>query len=103
MVSSIDQQSGFDSHAHISSYKRRAALTLQCCARQGPTMYRKAINSSQGGRTSRSLIFAYALAVMEENSDAGIIVTAPTCGSCGVVPATIGYLKVCARPAANGV
>lgn len=57
-------------------------------------MYRKAINSSAPGRVSRSLIFAYALAVMEENADTGIIVTAPTCGSCGVVPATIGYLKV---------
>lgn len=35
---------------------------------------------------SRGLVFAYALAVSEENASGGIIVTAPTCGSCGVVP-----------------
>lgn len=31
-------------------------------------------------------IFAYALAVSEENSDGGTIVTSPTCGAAGVVP-----------------
>ena len=36
---------------------------------------------------SRGLVFSYALAVSEENASGGIIVTAPTCGSCGVVPA----------------
>lgn len=33
-----------------------------------------------------SKIFAYALAVAEENASAGRIVTAPTCGSAGVIP-----------------
>lgn len=36
---------------------------------------------------------AYALAVSEENAAGGVIVTAPTCGSCGIVPATLKYLK----------
>ena len=37
----------------------------------------------------RSMLFAYALAVAEENAAGGRIVTAPTCGSCGVVPAVL--------------
>jgi L-serine dehydratase len=36
---------------------------------------------------------AYALAVSEENACGGIIVTAPTCGSAGVIPAVIRYLS----------
>ncbi len=35
------------------------------------------------------LITAYALAVAEENAGGGTIVTAPTCGSCGIVPAVL--------------
>lgn len=36
---------------------------------------------------------AYALAVSEENASGGEIVTAPTCGSCGVLPAVLSYLQ----------
>lgn len=39
----------------------------------------------------RSNLFAYALAVSEENASGGKIVTAPTCGACGVVPAILKY------------
>ena len=42
---------------------------------------------------SRGLVFAYALAVSEENASGGVIVTAPTCGSCGVVPAVLYHLQ----------
>ena len=41
---------------------------------------------------SRGLVYAYALAVSEENAAGGRIVTAPTCGSCGVVPAVLYHL-----------
>ena len=41
---------------------------------------------------SRGLVYAYALAVSEENASGGQIVTAPTCGSCGVVPAVLYHL-----------
>lgn len=34
---------------------------------------------------------AYALAVAEENADNGLIVTAPTCGASGVLPAVLYY------------
>lgn len=41
---------------------------------------------------SRGLVYAYALGVSEENAAGGRIVTAPTCGSCGVVPAVLYHL-----------
>lgn len=41
---------------------------------------------------SRGLLYAYALAVSEENASGGEIVTAPTCGSCGVLPAVLYHL-----------
>jgi L-serine dehydratase len=42
---------------------------------------------------SRGLVFAYALAVSEENASGGTIVTAPTCGSCGVIPGVLYHLS----------
>jgi len=42
---------------------------------------------------SRGLVYAYALAVSEENASGGRIVTAPTCGSCGVLPAVLYHLS----------
>ena len=39
------------------------------------------------------LVCAYAFAVSEENASGGTIVTAPTCGACGVLPAVLTYLK----------
>jgi len=41
---------------------------------------------------SRGLVFAYALAVSEENASGGTIVTAPTCGSSGVLPGVLYHL-----------
>ncbi len=37
------------------------------------------------------MVCAYAFAVAEENAGGGVIVTAPTCGACGVVPAVLYY------------
>ena len=45
-----------------------------------------------GSLKSRGLVYAYALAVSEENAGGGTIVTAPTCGSCGVLPAVLYHL-----------
>lgn len=39
--------------------------------------------------SAQALTAAYAYAVAEENASGGIVVTAPTCGSCGIVPAII--------------
>jgi len=42
---------------------------------------------------SRALVSAYALAVAEQNARGGKVVTAPTCGSCGVLPAVLFYVN----------
>ena len=42
---------------------------------------------------TRGLIFAYALAVSEENACGGTIVTGPTCGSCGVLPSVLFHMQ----------
>ncbi len=59
--------------------------------RKASTYYIKARGYKDNLRT-RGLVFAYALAVSEENASGGRIVTAPTCGSCGVVPAVLYHL-----------
>ena len=43
--------------------------------------------------TMNRIIAAYAYAVSEENADEHIVVTAPTCGSCGVLPAVMYYMQ----------
>lgn len=54
--------------------------------RKAASFYMKA-KGFQGSMQRRAMTFAFALAVAEENAAGGIIVTAPTCGSCGVLPA----------------
>ena len=43
--------------------------------------------------TMNRIIAAYAYAVSEENADEHIVVTSPTCGSCGVLPAVMYYMQ----------
>ena len=59
--------------------------------RKANTYYVKASGYKDNVRT-RGLVFAYALAVSEENASGGTIVTAPTCGSSGVVPGVLYHL-----------
>ena len=59
--------------------------------RKGPIYYVKASGYKQSLQ-SRALVYAYALSVSEENASGGTIVTAPTCGSCGVLPAVLYHL-----------
>lgn len=62
-------------------------------------LQRKAVSyRTKSVNSSRILKFignvsAYALAVAEENAGGGKVVTAPTCGSCGVVPGTLFFLQ----------
>ena len=61
--------------------------------RKARYLYRqKHIDESEETKTNR-LICAFAYAVSEENAGGGLIVTAPTCGACGVLPATLKYLQ----------
>lgn len=50
------------------------------------------LNEGTETRENR-LVCAYAYAASEENASGGVVVTAPTCGSCGVLPAVFYYLK----------
>jgi len=59
--------------------------------RKAASYYVKATGYKDNLRT-RGLVFAYALAVSEENASGGRIVTAPTCGSCGVLPSVLYHL-----------
>jgi len=60
--------------------------------RKAPVYYVKS-RGYLGSMKSRALIYAYALACSEENAGGGMIVTAPTCGSCGVLPSVLYHLK----------
>ena len=60
--------------------------------RKAPTYYTKA-KGYKANLQSDGLVYAYALAVSEENASGGRIVTAPTCGSCGVLPAVLYHLS----------
>ncbi|WP_045222785.1 L-serine ammonia-lyase, iron-sulfur-dependent, subunit alpha [Desulfonatronum thioautotrophicum] len=64
-------------------------LNLQRKARGFLTRARQLRRSA--GRTG--LLSAYALAVSEHNAAGGHVVTAPTCGSCGVLPSVLMYLR----------
>ncbi len=52
----------------------------------------KHIDESPQTRENR-LVCSYAFAVSEQNADCGVIVTAPTCGACGVLPAVLKYMQ----------
>ena len=61
-------------------------------ARKAQAFHRKA--ALYGPDFKRNgLLWAYALAVSEENASGNVIVTAPTCGASGVLPAVLRYLK----------
>ena len=60
--------------------------------RKAMSYYTKA-RSYKPSLKGRCLVQSYALAVSEQNAAGGLIVTAPTCGSCGVVPAVLYHLS----------
>ena len=60
-------------------------------ARKAPTYYIKA-RAYRADLCNKAMVYAYALAVSEENAAGGIIVTAPTCGASGVLPGVLVHL-----------
>ena len=62
-------------------------------ARKAKTLYFTRCYNESPDITMNRLIAAYAYAVSEENADEQIVVTAPTCGSCGVLPAVLYYMQ----------
>ncbi len=61
-------------------------------ARKAKMLFEKRCYNESADVTMNRVIASYAYAVSEENADEQIVVTAPTCGSCGVVPAVMYYM-----------
>ena len=61
-------------------------------ARKASSYYIRS-KTTTGSTGNIGLLFAAALAVAEENAACGKVVTAPTCGAAGVVPAVLYFLK----------
>ena len=61
--------------------------------RKAKELYEKEPGSHEPGLLEFQKIAAYAYAVAEQNAGNGTIVTAPTCGACGVVPAVLKYAQ----------
>ena len=61
-------------------------------ARKAKTLFNKRCYNESADVTMNRVIAAYAYAVSEENAAEQIVVTAPTCGSCGVLPAVMYYM-----------
>jgi L-serine dehydratase len=59
--------------------------------RNAPAIYANALKIEDEGSRRTMLISAYAYAVAEESACGGLVVTAPTCGSSGVLPAILYY------------
>ena len=62
-------------------------------ARKAKLLYEKRCYNESADVTMNRVIAAYAYAVSEENADENIVVTAPTCGSCGVLPSVMYYME----------
>ena len=62
-------------------------------SRKAKLLYEKRCYNENADVTMNRVIAAYAYAVSEENADENIVVTAPTCGSCGVIPAVLYYMQ----------
>lgn len=60
--------------------------------RKAQDLYRKSRHFAPDARRT-ALLAAYAHAVTEENASLGVVVTAPTCGACGTLPAVLRYME----------
>ena len=61
--------------------------------RKAKSLYEKRCYNESPDVTMNRLIAAYAYAVSEENAEEKVVVTAPTCGSCGVLPSVLYYMQ----------
>lgn len=61
--------------------------------RKAKQLFNSTTNKRNPSENELRIVSSYAFAVSEENASGGLIVTAPTCGASGVLPATLFYLK----------
>ena len=62
-------------------------------ARKAKLLHEKRCYNESADVTMNRVIASYAYAVSEENADENVVVTAPTCGSCGVLPSVMYYME----------
>lgn len=60
--------------------------------KKAKTLYSKELEKETAELKRTRLLTAYAYATSEQNASGGMIVTAPTCGASGVLPAVLYYL-----------
>ena len=101
----VEQQEGSDIWDYLTEVWEVMQSAIECGLENegilpgGLGLRRKAVDylvragGYDGSIRTKGMIYAYALAVSEENACGGRIVTAPTCGSCGVMPAVLYHLK----------
>lgn len=94
----------------IVSYLQKVWETMQLCIKSGletggilpgglnierkaKTLYLQDLNSEDPDTKENRLVCAYAFAVAEQNADGGVVVTSPTCGAAGILPAVLQYEK----------
>ena len=93
----------------IEDYLKRVWETMQTTIERGLTkkeilpgglnlkrraaIYFERSESLSGHTKATSRLFSYALAAAEENASGGEVVTAPTCGSAGILPAILKTIK----------
>jgi len=85
---------------HTMTAAIREGLTRRGILPGGLNVERKAqylynqrhIDESPSTRENR-IVCAYAFAGSEQNADCGVIVTAPTCGACSVLPSVLRYMQ----------
>ena len=61
-------------------------------SRKAKLLFEKRCYNESADVTMNRIIAAYAYATSEENADENVVVTAPTCGSCGVLPSVMYYM-----------
>jgi len=61
--------------------------------RKAKLLYNMRCYNESSDVTMNRLVASYAYAVSEENASEDIVVTAPTCGACGVIPSVMYYMR----------
>ena len=61
--------------------------------RKAKILHEQHVEKEHGRVKENRIISAYAFAVSEQNASCGEVVTAPTCGACGVVPSILRYIQ----------
>ena len=62
-------------------------------SRKAKKIFNKVVPHERADMKEKRLISSYAFAASEENACGSTVVTAPTCGACGIIPALLKYYE----------